>query len=106
MNTKHRTYIGVFLVLTVACKDLDLDPKDQISDASFWKSPDQFELAANDFYFSLKGPNYTEVNSDIAFGSGATVDLSAVSNGPYLAPANYPVWSDAYTAIRVTAYVL
>jgi len=54
--------IGLCLVLAGACNPLDLNPKDQISDASFWKSPDQFELAANDFYFSLKGPNYTEVN--------------------------------------------
>ena len=100
--------IGICLVLAFAfgCNPLDLDPKDQISDASFWKTPDQFELAANDFYFSLKGPNYTEVNSDIAFGSGATVDLSAVSNGSYLAPANSPVWDDAYTGIRATNYLL
>jgi len=68
--------IGLCLVLAGACNPLDLNPKDQISDASFWKSPDQFELAANDFYFSLKGPNYTEVNSDIAFG------VSGVPNPP------------------------
>ena len=100
--------IGISLVLAFAfgCNPLDLDSKDQISDASFWKTPDQFELAANDFYFSLKGPNYIEVNSDIAFGSGATVDLSAVSNGSYLAPANSPVWNDAYTGIRATNYLL
>jgi len=100
--------IGICLVLAFAfgCNPLDLDPKDQISDASFWKTPDQFELAANDFYFSLKGPNYIEVNSDIAFGSGATVDLSAVSNGSYLAPANSPVWNDSYTGIRATNYLL
>src|SRR5207237_5108673 len=85
---------------------LDLRPKDQRSDPSFWKTPDQCQLAANDFYFSLKGPNYTEVNSDIAFGSGATVDLAAVSNGSYLAPANSPVWNDAYTGIRATNYLL
>src|SRR5207302_1747323 len=46
------------------------------------------------------------VNSDIAFGSGATVDLAAVSNGSYLAPANSPVWNDAYTGIRATNYLL
>jgi len=100
--------LGICLVLAFAfgCNPLDLDPKDQISDASFWKSPDQFLLAANDFYFALKGPNYTEVNSDIAFGSGATVNLSAVSNGSYLAPANSAVWDDAYNGIRATNYLL
>ncbi|HEY6156322.1 MAG TPA: RagB/SusD family nutrient uptake outer membrane protein [Gemmatimonadales bacterium] len=94
------------MAFAFGCNPLDLDPKDQISDASFWKSPDQFLLAANDFYFALKGPNYTEVNSDIAFGSGATVNLSAVSNGSYLAPANSAVWDDAYNGIRATNYLL
>ena len=92
--------IGICLVLAFGCSPLDLGPKDQISDPSFWNTPDQFQLAANDFYFSLKGPNYTEVNSDIAFGSGATVDLAAVSNGSYLAPANSPVWDDARSEER------
>jgi len=98
--------IGICLVLTAACSPLDLGPRDQISDASFWKTPDEFKLAANDFYFSLKGPNYTEVNSDIAFGSGATVDLASVSNGSYLAPANSLLWDDSYTGIRATNYLL
>ena len=26
---------------------------DQVSDAVFWQKPSDFELAANDFYFSL-----------------------------------------------------
>src|SRR6266487_61801 len=100
------TSIGVCLVLAVACNPLDLGPKDQISDASFWKTPDEFRLAANDFYFSLEGPNYTEVNSDIAFGSGATVDLSSVSNGSYLPPANSLLWDGSYAGIRATNYLL
>ncbi len=107
MNTKHRTYIGVFLVLTVACKDLDLGPKDQISDASFWKSPDQFRLAANDFYYYLQGAhNYTELNSDIAYGDAVSTQLRAVSNGSYLAEANSAVWDTNYFNIRATNYLL
>jgi hypothetical protein len=107
MNTKHRTYIGVFLVLTVACKGLDLDPKDQISDASFWKSPDQFQLAANDFYYYLQGAhNYTELNSDIAYGDAVSTQLRAVSNGSYLAEANSAVWDTNYFNIRATNYLL
>src|SRR5690242_15954906 len=42
------------VVLSVAqfsCnKALDLKPLDQISDASFWKTPNDFMLAANQFY--------------------------------------------------------
>src|SRR2546423_14497442 len=98
--------LGLAVVLAVACNPLDLGPKDQISDASFWKTPDEFRLAANDFYFSLEGPNYTEVNSDIAFGSGATVGLSSVSNGSYLPPANSLLWDGSYAGVRATNYLL
>ena len=109
-TTATFAWLGICLVLAVACNPLDLDPKDQLSDASFWKTPDQFELAANDFYFSLKGPNYTELNSDIAFGISGVPnpppDFRSVSNGSYLAPANSSVWDDAYTGIRSTNYLL
>ena len=33
--------------------DLDMTPMDQVSDAVFWQKPSDFELVANDFYFSL-----------------------------------------------------
>ena len=101
------THVGILLVLAVACNPLDLDPKDQISDASFWKTPEQFRLAANDFYYALRGAhNYTEVNSDIATGSGSGGEMQAVSNGSYLAPANSTVWDNSYAGIRATNYLL
>src|SRR5207247_6531199 len=69
MNRLTVAYTGALLLLALGCKDLNLGPKDQVSDASFWKTPDQFRLAANDFYFALRGPNYVELNSDLATGS-------------------------------------
>jgi len=57
MNRLTVAYTGALLMLALGCKDLNLGPKDQVSDASFWKSPDQFKLAANDFYFALRGPD-------------------------------------------------
>jgi hypothetical protein len=101
------THVGILLVLAVACNPLDLDPKDQISDASFWKTPEQFRLAANDFYYALRGAhNYTEINSDIATGSGSGGEMQSVSNGSYLAPANSTVWDNSYAGIRATNYLL
>lgn len=101
-----RIYIVLTLLLLVlvGCdKSLDLTPKDQISDASFWKTPDHFKLAANDFYYRLKGaPQYTDVNSDIGFSSGS----NNVSNGSYLATANAALWDDSYVGIRATNYLL
>jgi len=112
MNRHTVAYTGALLMLALGCKDLNLGPKDQVSDASFWKSPDQFKLAANDFYFALRGPDqggargtYVELNSDIATGSGSS-EMSSMSNGSYLPQANSDVWTNAYAGIRATNYLL
>ncbi len=113
MNRLTFTYASASLLLALGCKALDLGPKDQVSDASFWKNPDQYRLAANDFYFALKGPNapcspacvYTELNSDIATGSGSS-EMSSMSNGSYLPQANSELWTNSYTGIRATNYLL
>jgi len=106
MNRLTVAHTGALLLLALGCKDLNLGPKDQVSDASFWKTPDQFRLAANDFYFSLRGAhNYTELNSDIATGSGSSA-MSAMSDGSYLPPANSDLWNDSYAGIRATNYLL
>ena len=96
-------YIFLILLLAGCKKTLDLTPEDQISDASFWKTPAHFELAANDFYYALKEvPQYIDNNSDIAFGSGA----NPVSDGSYLPTANSSVWDNAYKNIRAINYLL
>jgi len=105
MNRLTVAYTGALLMLALGCKDLNLGPKDQVSDASFWKNPDQFRLAANDFYFALRGPNYIELNSDIATGSGSS-EMSSMSNGSYLPAANSDLWTNSYAGIRATNYLL
>jgi len=105
MNRLTVAYTGALLMLALGCKDLNLGPKDQGSDASFWKNPDQFRLAANDFYFALRGPNYVELNSDIATGSGSA-EMSSMSNGSYLPAANSDLWTNSYAGIRATNYLL
>jgi len=113
MNRLTVTCTGALLMLALGCKDLNLGPKDQVSDASFWKTPDQFRLAANDFYFALRGPDqgggargtYVELNSDIATGSGSA-EMSSMSNGSYLPQANADLWTNSYAGIRATNYLL
>jgi hypothetical protein len=100
---KYQFLLLIILIGISGCKKLDLAPKDQVSDASFWKKPTDFQLAANDFYYGLQGAhNYTDNNSDIAFGSGP----NPVSNGSYLPQANSPVWDNSYKWIRATNYLL
>ncbi len=97
-------FIFAFILILSGCqKDLDLIPKDQIADETFWQTAAQFKLAANDFYYKLQdAPNYADLNSDIAFGSGS----NAVSNGSYLAQANDAVWDTAFVGLRGTNYLL
>lgn len=105
MKIFNKNYIYALCVFLLAgCeKSLDLIPKDEVSDASFWQTPDHFKLAANDFYFSLQGAhNYTDINSDIAFGAGA----NTVSNGSYLATPNSDLWNNSYIGIRGANYLL
>jgi hypothetical protein len=93
----------LFIVVLAGCKKLDLAPKDQVSDASFWKKPQDFQLAANDFYKGLmEVPQYIDITSDIAFGGGA----NNVSNGTYLPSATSTVWDNSYKWVRATNYLL
>lgn len=50
----------VWMLASISCNDdyLELYPLDKINDASFWKTPADVEMYANQFYSSLKNPNY------------------------------------------------
>ncbi len=96
-------YILIIIFAGSCQKKLDLVPKDQISDPNFWKSPNDFVIAANDFYYGLnEGLFFSDAESDIAFGSGA----NPISNGSYLAEANTPLWTTSYEFIRSANYLL
>jgi len=101
----HLNYIILSLlsIALISCdKDLDLAPKDQVSDPYFWKTSDDFQQAANDFYFGLQDPHYIDKNSDIAFGGSPNEE----SNGSLLIQANYDTWDVSYEFIRSINYLL
>jgi hypothetical protein len=83
-------------------KMLDLKPINEISDASFWQSDDQFKLAANEFYNYLRtfqnvvddGP-HSELRSDLSGATGV-----AHSNGTNPLPTTDPNWNTSYTRLR------
>jgi len=94
----------IFLIIaTSACKKvLDLQPQSDISDVAYWKSANDYRLAANWFYSnSLEDPHYTgsymnDNNSDIAFGT----EVNTISSGRYVAPEQDANWDNSYAAIR------
>ena len=109
---KYKYIYFLLALMSMGCKkDLDLNPLDKISDASYWKTPKDFELFANDFYNGLQGAhNYTENNSDIAFGIGTDAatgaDNRSKSNGSYLASSASALWDNSYKYIRAANYLL
>ncbi|GAB3652459.1 RagB/SusD family nutrient uptake outer membrane protein [Echinicola sediminis] len=105
MNNKLNIYMIMgFLLLLGACnKDLDLYPKDQVSDGSFWKSPRDFEMAANAFYGALPDHYvHDDSRAETTFGSGP----NSTSNGTYLAPDESGLWNNTYGAVRGINYLL
>ncbi|WP_439185393.1 RagB/SusD family nutrient uptake outer membrane protein [Carboxylicivirga taeanensis] len=100
---KKYIIILISLISFVSCeKDLDLFPKDQLSDGSFWKTEKDFQLAANDLYSALLAPGYYDNSSDISFGQNG----NSRSNGSYLAPPTSSLWNDSYSEIRGVNYII
>lgn len=89
----------MLLLSTLSCNDdLELLPEDSISDVSFWKNANDFELAANNFYFSLKTySSEPDANSDIVTSCEW---YNTVSDGSYIPSEQSSVWNNAYNEIR------
>lgn len=94
-NIYSKAFIFIVLLLAGCRKGLDLIPKDSISDATFWKTPADFKLAANNLYFSLQGFNTWDTYSDVAYDVP-----NAVSNGTYQTSENDSRWTNGYIYIR------
>ena len=78
MNNNYIKTIVFALMLFTGCKkDMDLIPKDPISDRTFWKTTSDYKLAANNLYMSLED-FYTNMDpeSDMEYDV-----LNSVSNG-------------------------
>jgi hypothetical protein len=87
-------------------KNLDLTPLDRISDASYWKSANDFQLAANKFYLYQR--TFTDVlqdnpHSDIRSDYGG---INAFSRGTNTATVTDGAYNTAYTRLREINYLL
>ncbi len=94
----------------ISCNDmLDLKPINEISDADYWKTTEQFQLAANSYY------NYLRTFGDILNDSphadrrgdfqyaGASNTFSAGANTAGTTDGN---WNTGYTRLREVNYLL
>lgn len=105
---------AIILVLAGCNKIVDLEPINEISDASYWKSPDQFKLAANEFYSYML--TFGNVIYDPPPGGNPSphADLrgdlvparSSFSNGSNTSVQTDGNWNTAFSRIRSTNYLL
>jgi len=87
--------LAIAIIFAGCTKDLDLSPQDTITDAAFWKTPDDFKLAANNLYSCLAELNFGDTESDIAFNVN-----NSISNGSYQTSETSDEWNNAYIYIR------
>lgn len=99
---KHYAKLFLVIVFTIGLifnwgckKQLDLKPKDTLSDVIFYKTAADFKLGANGLYNALEGFNFSDTETDIAFNTA-----NGVSSGDYLPSETVSTWTDAYYYIR------
>lgn len=96
---------GFLAVISSGCnKALNLKPLDQVSNATFWTQPNDFKIAANNFYGYLR--TFSQGNGDGHSGTDLGADLGAIARGTNTAIATDGNYNDAYTWIRSTNYLL
>jgi starch-binding outer membrane protein, SusD/RagB family len=84
------------LVASQACDDkLDLVSKENVTDATFWKTANDFKLGANYLYRGLDRFGSEDTESDIAFNNP-----NSVSNGNQVVSETSGAWNDSYAFIR------
>ncbi|MCL3779394.1 RagB/SusD family nutrient uptake outer membrane protein [Prolixibacteraceae bacterium JC049] len=102
MKIKVIIYLFAVLLITEACdNNLDLFPPDKISDDSFWKTPDDFRMAANSLYGILPFRSL-DLNADLMRGEGE----NSVSTGNNLPPDNDGFWNSSFDRLRACNYLI
>jgi starch-binding outer membrane protein, SusD/RagB family len=106
---------GVVIMSVCGCNKLvDLKPINEISDADYWKTADQYKLAANEFYTYMitfanvlydpapgtPGGPHSDIRSDL------TASRSPFSNGTNTLSTTDANWDNAFTRLRAINYLL
>lgn len=109
---RYISFLAGFLVLfQYSCnKVLDLKPINEISDDQYWKTADQFKLAANAFYVYLR--TFTDVMNDNPHSERRADFLYAregsnvFSNGTNTVPQTDGNWNTLFRRLREVNFLL
>src|ERR1700712_372392 len=112
------TLVGVVL-LAVSCKNnyLDLKPEDQLTEASYFKSPDQFKAYSGSFYnkmISWQPIDGSNVYDFMDNGSDLSANVTVNAEGGYAGYGRGSInpksddqyWNNPYTYIRAANVLL
>src|SRR5215217_1069180 len=73
---------AMFAVAFTGCKkELDLKPLDQVSDLDYWAQPNDFKLAANNFYSDLRTFSQSNSSGDSRNATDLGADRSVYARG-------------------------
>lgn len=101
-NIRKSLALCLILLAYAGCqRELDLVSEDNITDATFWKTANDFKLGANNLYNGLDRFGFEDTESDIAFN-----DPNSVSNGTYQPTENSGQWTNSYNNIRAANNVI
>ena len=96
---RYSLWFGGFLsavLMCVGCQDMDLLPKDNLSDELYWKGSDDFMKASNWLYSRSETFGTKDTDSDIAY----ELNENTTSNGTLIAPNSDGDWSDRFEDLR------
>ncbi len=101
MNKKILKYISLSLfslcgLTFTSCQDIDLLPKDNLSDPQFWKTSSDFQKEVNYLYNDLETFGTKDTDSDIAY----ELNENTTSNGTLIAPNKDDLWDMCVTDLR------
>ncbi len=93
---------AALIVLVSSCTKtfLDLDPQDKATEAVYYKTPDQFKAAANDFYNKMIGFKAIDKSSIYGWMDGGSDLLNPGYGWPSSLNATDLYWNNPYAYIR------
>lgn len=94
--------LALLAIAATGCKkQLNLISEDTITDATFWKTSNDYKLAANNLYNGLDRFGFEDTESDIAFNFP-----NSVSNGTLQLSETSGQWTNSYNYIRACNTIL
>lgn len=96
-------YCLILCLGSISCeKSLNLQPLDSLSEAAYFKTENDFQTFANQFYLNLPDLGNADDNSDISVSTG----FSTISNSSYAPSEQSSIWTNNYRIIWQASYLL